>query len=94
MKHLLNHTHIVSAPIGKGDAGIILRADGSFNVFSCQDLHADGSMTIEQQVQATRLMALAAALSIPAVMDTLIQLSQDPDIVGEPGVDLPEAIVN
>lgn len=94
MKNLLTHENLVSTPIGEGDAGIILKSDGTFRIFNCSKIAEDGTLTQEQAVQGTKMMALAAALSIPAIMDMLIQLSTDPAIVGEDGVDMSGVTVN
>jgi hypothetical protein len=88
MTAMLNHKNIVSSPITNGDAGIILKENGSFEIFTSGDLK-NGTLTNEQQVQATKLMALSAALSIPSVMDTLITLSEDKEVFG--GLDLSNA---
>ncbi|AMB48323.1 hypothetical protein [Methylobacterium sp. AMS5] len=86
-KALLTADDFVSAPIEEGDAGVILKEDGTFKVFSTAKLGADG-LTEAQQKQGTLLMALAVALKNPTIMETLITMSRDPRVVGENPVDL------
>lgn len=83
---LLTRENLVSAPIAEGDAGIILKTDGSFRVFSCAKLDPE-NLTPAQREQGEKLVALAVALSQPTIMDLLLTMSKDPAIVGD-GIDL------
>ncbi|SER27442.1 hypothetical protein SAMN05216548_11459 [Faunimonas pinastri] len=86
MTALLNHENVTATPIEEGDAGIILKPDGTFKVFST-GLIDGANLTTAQQEQGKRLMALSVALAHPQVMDILLQMAADPDIVGEKVVD-------
>lgn len=80
-KPLLTIKNIVTSPIAEGDAGIILKPDGTFKVFSTGDI--GGELTEQQKAQGQKLVALAMALSIDMVMDTLLEMSSDPEIVSQ-----------
>lgn len=80
MSSLLTLENVVSAPIQEGDAGIILKADGTFKVFSTG---VTGALSPAQEEQGKKLLALSVALSIPEVMNVLMQMASDPAIVGE-----------
>ncbi|MCP1540124.1 hypothetical protein [Methylorubrum extorquens] len=83
---LLKQEDFVSAPVEHGDAGVILKPDGSFKIFSTGEI--DGAnLTPEQERQGKTLLALAVALKFPEVMAILEQMSVDPNIVGD-GIDL------
>lgn len=79
---LLTLENVTAAPIENGDAGIILKADGSFRVFNCHEGLDPSKVTEAQKDQARKLMAFAVALQVPAVMEILYDFSQNPDIVG------------
>lgn len=79
---LLTHENIVSAPIEEGDAGVILKADGSFKVFSTAKI--DGTnLTPAQREQGEKLIALSVALKYPEIMGILMQMARDPALVGD-----------
>jgi len=84
--NLLTHENIVSAPIESGDAGVILKPDGSFKVFSTGKLDV-ANLSEEQIQQGKVLLALAVALKYPEIMDILMMAATDPAIVGD-GIDL------
>lgn len=94
MRHLLTHENLTSEPIGKGDAGIILKPDGTWKVFNCAEIGADGKLTPEQEEQGLKLMALSVALSVPQAMTMLLELAADPAISGAGVVDLSGVSVN
>lgn len=75
------------APISEGDAGIILKADGSFQVFTTGHIDPK-AMTSIQLDQGKTLMAFTLALRIPQIMDLLVDLANQPDIAGDKAVDL------
>jgi hypothetical protein len=81
---LLTLEDTVTSPIEHGDAGVILKPDGTFKVFSTG---VDGALTPAQEAQARKLIALAVALRFPEVMAVLERMADDPNIVGE-GIDL------
>lgn len=53
--------NIVSAPIEQGDAGIILKPDGTFKVFTTGHIDA-ANLTEAQKGQGEKLMVLAGVL--------------------------------
>lgn len=80
---LLNQGNIATTPISEGDAGLVLKKDGSFQIFNT---HADidpTNMSPRQIEQTETLMAFAVALQHPEIMTILKQMSQDPAIVGD-----------
>lgn len=81
---LLTLEDTVTAPIEQGDAGVILKPDGTFKVFSTG---VDGPLTPAQEAQGRKLIALSIALRHPEVMAVLERMANDPAIVGE-GIDL------
>lgn len=73
--------NITPKPIEEGDAGIILKPDGSFQIFNTHR-HIDGAnLTPEQLRQGKILLALATALAHPQLLDVLMEASNDPDIM-------------
>lgn len=73
----------------QGDCGVIIRADGTFQAFSC-DIDAaelqkpDGERSAEATQllnNGRKLMALLLALSNQQVMDVLLGMTADPDII-------------
>lgn len=85
MQNLLTLENIVSTPIEEGDAGIILKRDGTFRVFTTGEIEA-AKLTDTQLNQGMKLQALALALAVPQMMNVLMQMAQDTDIVGESGI--------
>lgn len=81
-RSLLNLANVTATPITTGDAGIILKQDGTFQLFSTGEIDGN-NMTPEQLAQGEKLFALAVALQVPGVMDTLLMMAADPAIVGE-----------
>jgi hypothetical protein len=82
---LLNKSNLTSRPIERGDAGIILRADGSFDIFNCFEFVGDPPvLTPHQHETGERLLAFSVALQIPDIMSLLKSIAHDRDIVGEP----------
>jgi hypothetical protein len=88
MHALLGSSQLLSSPIEEGDAGIVLKADGTFRVFSTGKIDAN-NMTEAQLEQGEKLVALSIALSIPQILNTLKAMANDPEIVGQ-GVNLGE----
>lgn len=81
MHSLLGQSQLQSSPIEEGDAGIVLKADGTFRVFSTGKIDPN-NMTEAQLEQGEKLVALSLALSLPDVMNMLKQMANDPAIVG------------
>jgi len=80
---LLTLENTVTSPIEHGDAGVILKPDGTFKVFSTG---VDGPLTPAQEAQGRKLIALSIALRYPEVMMVLERMANDPAIVGD-GID-------
>lgn len=80
--NLLTLENIVSSPIAEGDAGVILKADGSWNVFSTSKLGETG-LSPAQMEQGKKLIALSVALKHPQIMEILMQMANDPALVGD-----------
>jgi hypothetical protein len=80
---LLNIGNIASQPISEGDAGIVLKKDGSFQIFNTHAAVDPSNMTERQIEQTETLMAFAVALQIPEIMTILKQMSHDPNVVGD-----------
>lgn len=78
--------NIVATPIQDGDAGLIIRADGTMQLFNCFDMSDPSKITQAQIATHEKLMALALATQLPDIMDVLLTMAQDPDIVGEDGI--------
>lgn len=81
MHALLTLEEMTSTPIGEGDAGVILKKDGSFQVFNTYKTFDPENITDRQREQVEAVMAFSVALKFPAIMQILVQMSQDPDIV-------------
>lgn len=64
-----------------GDVGVVVKPDGSFQVFSSGMAGIDESnMTEEQRQQGKRLIALAVALNSPDMIETLVSAACDDDV--------------
>jgi hypothetical protein len=84
MTALLQTVNIAAKPIQKGDAGIILRVDGSFELFNThENIGKDGELTDRQLEQGAILLGLSAALRVPGIMDTLIQMAGDKEVFSD-----------
>ena len=82
MHALLSQSQLLSSPIQEGDAGIVLKPDGTFQIFSTGKIDPN-NMTEAQLDQGEKLVALSLALSIPQVLDMLKRMANDPKIVGK-----------
>lgn len=78
---------ITATPIQEGDAGVILKKDGTFEIFNAHANIDPANMTERQLEQGQILMALSVALKIPAVMAILVNMANDPNVVGEAIID-------
>jgi hypothetical protein len=81
MTALISAANLVSQPIGEGDAGIILRKDGSFQIFNTHENIDSENLTERQVQQGEILMAFAVAMQIPDVMKLLVNISKDPEVI-------------
>lgn len=88
MQHLISSKTMAKSPIEDGDAGLILRKDGTVQIFNCfgDEAREIEDFTAEQIETHRRLMALLVALSSSEIMSTLIAASLDPRVVGDPGI--------
>jgi len=82
MEALLEVENILSRPIEAGDAGIVLKREGGFSVFSTGEIDP-AALTPRQVEQGQILQALSVALQIPAIMHLLVTMANDPKIVGD-----------
>lgn len=72
----LSVENLPAGPIVDGDAGVILKADGSFQIFTTGHINPQ-ALTPAQEEQGRKLVALATALSVPQLMDMLIEASRE-----------------
>jgi hypothetical protein len=70
------------SPIADGDAGLVIKADGSVQIFNTYNVSDPSQFTPEQLKIGETLVALSVALKVPAIMDILFQMAKDPEIVG------------
>ncbi len=72
---LLTLQNVTATPIEEGEAGVILKKDGTFQVFNS---HADmdpNNLTERQLEQGRMLLGLALALRVPGIMEKLVELA-------------------
>lgn len=84
---LLNQSNLVATPVQEGDAGLILRKDGSWQIFNCHANMDPEKLTDRQREQGETLLAFAVALQLPEIMDILKKMANDPAIVGDAVID-------
>jgi hypothetical protein len=75
-----------TSPITDGDAGIVIKANGEVCMFNTFGVTRREDFTPQQLETGARLVALMVALRTPQIMAILEQMAQDPDIVGEGGI--------
>lgn len=80
---MITEKNIMQGPAQPGDAGIVLKPDGSFSVFTIGDMTEP--LSPEQIKQGRTLMALAYALQTPEIMATLERAVEDMIEEGDPG---------
>ena len=79
--NLIDANQITAIPsIEEGDAGIILKKDGSFQVFNCHATIDAKNMTERQIEQGKQLLGLAAAVKLPELMQVLLDVANNPDV--------------
>lgn len=66
----------LTSPIAEGDAGIVIKADGSFQIFTTGTIDPR-AMTESQIRQGQLLMALATALNTPELLQVLLEASNE-----------------
>lgn len=74
--------NLMTYPIQEGDAGVILRRDGSYHFFNTHAGLDGANLTARQLEQAETLLAFAVALEHPAIMELLKNMASDPAITG------------
>lgn len=84
MNALLTLKQTTATPVQEGDVGIILKKDGSYEVFNTHAGFDPENMTEDQMEQGAKLLALTVALRYEAVMNVLRNMANDPAIVGQP----------
>jgi hypothetical protein len=78
MSALIDQTNLTFPKFEDNEAGITLKADGTFIIWST---FKDPSHPTEQQIkQMESLTAFAAALKLPQIMDVLVRVANDPVI--------------
>lgn len=81
MFNLLKPENLVNRPIEDGDAGVFLRADGTWQIFTSGKIPNDVALLTDiQRDQANKLMALALVLSVPQIYQMLLDILNDPKI--------------
>jgi hypothetical protein len=74
---LLSLLQVTATPIEEGDAGVIIKKDGSFQVFNTH-MDLDPKNLTEMQIQQGRMiLGLTIALKVPEIMEKLIELALD-----------------
>lgn len=71
-----------STLIAPGDAGLLIKTDGSIQVFNAFDLSDPSQITEAQMETHEKLQALAVALRIPKIMSVLQTMANDTTIRG------------
>lgn len=72
----LSVENLPTGPIVDGDAGVILKADGTFQIFTTGQIDPK-ALTPAQEEQGRKLVALTTALSVPQLMNMLIEASRE-----------------
>lgn len=80
MTALLTQSHLLEAPIGEGDCGIVFKPDGSFHVFSTGAVGTNTDPVLLDNMR--KIMAFALALQVPPLMQILLDVLEDEAIVG------------
>jgi hypothetical protein len=78
VSNILPVASITATPIEEGDVGIILKKNGSYQVFNTHRNFNPEKMTEPQIVQGKLLIALTTALTHPKLMAVLEAASLDP----------------
>jgi hypothetical protein len=80
MSDLFKPSNIIDKPIETGDCGVILRKDGSFQIFSTGEIDPN-NLTDRQVEQSTLLMAITICFNLPELKQSLIKLATDPGVL-------------
>jgi hypothetical protein len=78
---LIDQTNLAIPKFEDNEAGITLKADGTFVIWST--FKNPGNPTEQQLKQMQSLMAFAAALRLPPIMEALLQVATDPAIFSQ-----------
>jgi hypothetical protein len=68
---IIERENVQKPTIAEGDAGIILKADGTFRIFNT--IADPTNLTPAQRELGQKLLALATALQDPVILDLLYQ---------------------
>lgn len=71
---LITNTNIMTSPIAEGDAGIIIRKDGSYQMFNTHERIDPRNMTPIQELQGGILIALSTALNTDGLIKQLLDI--------------------
>ena len=82
MTAVLTEKNFANAPIQEGDAGLILKPDGTFQIFTTGEIDPKG-LTDVQMDQAIRLNCLALALTSEEIMEMLIRIVESEEMDGK-----------
>lgn len=82
MSALLTPSNLIDRPIEDGDCGVILRKDGSFQIFSTGVINPN-EMTGRQEEQGALLIAIAVCLNLPELKKNMLKLASDPGILAQ-----------
>ena len=66
--------------VEEGDAGIILKKDGTFRVFNTHANLDPKALTPRQIEQGKQILGLSAALQLPELMEILVNAASDPTL--------------
>lgn len=80
--HLLSPDNVTPTPFAAGDAALVIKANGKIELVNLFDLKGDLASN-QQHDTMEKLVALAAALSIPTIMEMLLKLVRDPEIFND-----------
>jgi hypothetical protein len=76
---LIGNENLQPPEIMEGDAGVVLKLDGTFRIFQTSVIDAD-NMTERQIEQGNQILGIAAALRVPELMATLIDAAKNPEL--------------
>lgn len=78
---LYTQDNVAPGPIGDNECGIVLHADGEFQIFNTfKDIDPTALSPLQLEMM-NKLVGLSIALKFPQVMQMLIDMSNDPDMV-------------
>lgn len=82
---MLNHESLVAAPVQENDAGVLLKADGSFKVFTTAKYGADPEAWPDwQRKQGRTLQILAFVLAQDGLLEQIGEAVDQLEAMGVP----------